>query len=157
MLQGVENMNITDAKNWLLSKESMSPKKLQKMLYYCYAWGLVLLNENPDELENKIFDAEFEAWVHGPVHRGTYFEHREYGYQEIPKVNDFNLEFSVDELDVLNQVYEVYGGYSANELESITHQEQPWLEKREGLEAYEGTDRVISDETIFRYYVKQLT
>lgn len=149
-------MKIEEARDWLLSKEAMTPKKLQKMLYYCYAWGLVFLNEEADALEHKLFEADFEAWVHGPVHRETYIQYKQYGFLKIPQVDTHDFSFSEEELDVLNQVYDVYGCYSANELESMTHQEEPWLEQRKGLEEYEGTDRVISDESMFCYYVKQL-
>lgn len=30
-------MSLTDAASWFLSKQSMSPKKLQKLLYYAYS------------------------------------------------------------------------------------------------------------------------
>ena len=49
--------------DFFLSKESMSPKKLQKMLYYAYAWTLALLNEDEDHLENKLFDGKFGYMV----------------------------------------------------------------------------------------------
>ena len=32
----------------------------------------------------------------------------------------------------LDQVYEVYGGYDADQLESITHAEEPWTKARNG-------------------------
>ncbi|EGE9348465.1 hypothetical protein IBL91_003145, partial [Listeria monocytogenes] len=53
--------------DWFLCRKAMTPKKLQKMLYYAYAWTLTLTNDNPDDLKNKLFPEKFEAWVHGPV------------------------------------------------------------------------------------------
>ncbi|MDT2240776.1 DUF4065 domain-containing protein [Paenibacillus larvae] len=35
--------------------------------------------------EKKLFDDNFEAWVHGPVNPQLYTEYREYGWQEIPQ------------------------------------------------------------------------
>lgn len=31
--------------NWFLTKESMTPKKVQKLVYYAYSWYLTLMNE----------------------------------------------------------------------------------------------------------------
>ncbi|WFQ91019.1 hypothetical protein MFERI13461_00453 [Mycoplasma feriruminatoris] len=34
-----------DISDWFLSKESMTPKKLQKLTYYAEAWALALFNQ----------------------------------------------------------------------------------------------------------------
>ncbi|MFP7202228.1 DUF4065 domain-containing protein [Lysinibacillus halotolerans] len=137
---------------WLLSKDSMTPKKLQKMLYYCYSWTLALLNENADNIEVRLFEEKFEAWVHGPVVRNVYYKHRENGYNPIPMIDEEVIIDNPEVLDILEQVYDVYGGYNGNELESISHQETPWINAREGLQPYEATEREISDRDIFEYY-----
>lgn len=142
--------------DWLLTKSEMSPKKLQKMLYYSYTWVLTLMNEREDKLENELFDEEFEAWVHGPVIPIIYNKYRPYGYQDIPKVTkEIEIE-DEDIVDILEQVYETYGGYTGNQLESISHQEDPWIEAREGKEPYEACNEVISKETIFNYYIQRV-
>lgn len=41
---------VFDVADWFLGKDSMSPKKLQKLVYYAYAWVLTLMNENEDDL-----------------------------------------------------------------------------------------------------------
>ena len=53
--------------DFFLSKEAMSPKKLQKLVYFAYAWTVALLNESADDLHFRLFDAQIEAWIHGPV------------------------------------------------------------------------------------------
>lgn len=138
--------------NWLLSKNTMTPKKLQKMLYYCYAWTLALLNDNPNEIRVRLFDEKFEAWVYGPVIRKVYNKFKDYDYNYIPMIDEEVIINNPDVLDILEQVYQVYGGYNGNELESISHQERPWLNARVGLQPYEATDRVISDRDIFEFY-----
>ena len=40
--------------NWFLQKEAMSPKKLQKLVYYAYAWNLIVNHL-------KLFDEPFKA------------------------------------------------------------------------------------------------
>ena len=43
--------------DWFLSKGEgkISPKKLQKLVYYAYAWTLTLLNDSAEKLTNKLF------------------------------------------------------------------------------------------------------
>ena len=55
---------IDDVVNFFMSKSAMSPKKLQKLLYYAYGWTLALLNESVDEIHNKWFDDPIESWIH---------------------------------------------------------------------------------------------
>jgi len=82
---------------------------------------LALLNENAEELQYHLFNEPIEAWVHGPVIPDLYQKYTEYGWTDIPKDNP-SFNFSSDELDILNQVWDAYGFFSANELENISHQ-----------------------------------
>ncbi|MFT8837561.1 Panacea domain-containing protein [Liquorilactobacillus satsumensis] len=144
--------------NWFLSSSSMSPKKLQKMLYYAYAWVLTLTNDNKDNLDNRLFDDDrFEAWVHGPVLPNIYQEFKIFGYEEIParKAND-SVGFTPDIEGILKQVQEVYGGYTADELESITHQEAPWKNARNGYSPIELCQKEISDRDIYDCYIQRV-
>lgn len=143
--------------NWFLAKgnKDISPKKLQKLVYYAYAWTLTLTNESSDDLKNKLFeDGKFEAWIHGPVIRRLYAKYANYGFEDIPEKPE-KPKFSKDVEDILNQVWEVYGGYSADQLESITHQEEPWQKARKGYSPLENCDNFISDEDIFNYYIQR--
>lgn len=141
---------------WFLSKESMSPKKIQKLVYYAYSWYLTLMNDSVEYLNNKLFDEEIKAWVHGPVVNSIYQEYRDYKFNEVPKQEIDENEFDEDTLDVLNQVWDVYGQYNANELESITHQEEPWISARGGLSPLENGYDSIDDRIIFEYYLGQM-
>ena len=79
--------NIAD---FFLSKESISPKKLQKLVYYSYAWSIALLNDSPENIQFKLFESDVEAWVHGPVVPELYRKYKDFGWQEIPQVKDFD-------------------------------------------------------------------
>lgn len=140
--------------NWFLSKKSMSPKKLQKMLYYAQSWTITLENEKADDIKNKLFKENFEAWVHGPVIPSVYHEYKKYGYTNIPQIED-TIEFDEDIENILLQVFDVYGGYNGNELENITHQEEPWQKARKGFSSLELCQNVISEKEMFKYYMKQ--
>lgn len=142
---------------WFLSKSSMSPKKLQKILYYAYSWVLTLMNDESTNLQNRLFDDKFEAWVHGPVIRSIYVKYADRGYHDITDYEGKELpSVSADIKDILEQVNEVYDGYTADELESITHQEAPWKKARVGLSALDSSDKVISDVDIFNCYIKRV-
>ena len=81
---------VFDVANWFLSKESMTPKKLQKLVYYAYSWYLTLVNESKDDLTAKLFTSRLEAWVHGPVFPELYQKYK--GYSSIDEVRDMNID-----------------------------------------------------------------
>ncbi|EAG2314581.1 TPA_asm: DUF4065 domain-containing protein [Listeria monocytogenes] len=146
-----------DLANWFLAKESMTPKKLQKMLYYAYAWTLTLTNEKEDDLSNKLFPEKFEAWVHGPVIPEIYQEYKEYGYSNIPKCES---EINIDNKDIesiLDQIMLVYGKFDGNQLESITHQEEPWISARIGYGPLDTCNKVIDDVIMYNTYIKRVS
>ena len=149
-------MKALDIANWFLSKESMSPKKIQKLVYYAYSWYLTLMNDSEEELTNKLFTEDIKAWVHGPVVYSIYREFKDYGYNEISQKTVDESIYTDDMLDVLNQVWDVYGGYSANELESITHQEDPWIKARGELSPLQNGYENLDDRVIFTYYLSQM-
>lgn len=134
---------------------NISPKKLQKLVYYAYAWTLTLLNDSADHLDAKLFDEPIEAWVHGPAIHGLYSKYSLYGYNSID-VKPEQPSFTEDVEDVLEQVWHVYGKYSADELESLTHQEDPWKNARKGLSPLASTNVAIDDKDIFNYYIKRV-
>lgn len=57
--------------------------------------------------------------------------------------------------DILKQVWEEYGRYTSDELESITHQEKPWQEARKNVSPLDASSAPINDQTIFDYYIMQ--
>lgn len=69
---------------------------------------------------------------------------------------DNSAKFDKDTLDTLNQVWEVYGKFNGNELESITHQEKPWIEARKGLLPLDRSSTTIDNRIIFEYYFNRL-
>lgn len=101
----------------------MTPLKLQKMVFYADAWYMAL-NEGAELVSDR-----FEAWVHGPVARDLYARFADYKWQpiieavECPTLPDNVVEH-------LEEIYQVFGGFSAYELEQMTHQEEPWLQAR---------------------------
>lgn len=148
---------VQNVANWFLNRiPNITNKKLQKLVYYAYSWYLVLNNEEVDKLELKFFENKFEAWVHGAVYPELYAEYKTYGSRVIPKYEGELVNFSEDELDVLNQVLDVYGGYTGNQLESICHQESPWKIARGSSKSFEPSNEPIKDVEIFKCYSARL-
>lgn len=156
-VKGDEYMyTIDNVAGFFLAKDSMSPKKLQKLAYYSYAWTIALLNDDIDDIHFRLFTNKIEAWIHGPVVPDLYQKYKNYGWHDIPKVDYFDTRiFTSEVLDVLEQVWETYGSLTGNQLEMISHQEKPWIEARNGVPAYAASSTPISDKEMFIFYNEQ--
>lgn len=122
----------------------MTAIKLQKLVYYSYAWHLVWDEE-------RLFEGSIEAWANGPVVRELYRGHRgQFMVSDWPKGDPSTLSDS--ERETVSSVLAFYGDKSAAWLSELTHKERPWLEAREGLAPGERGDRAISDATMAEYY-----
>lgn len=123
--------------------------KLQKLLYYAQVWYLTL-----GKTGAPLFDAEFEAWVHGPVVPSVFRRFKDYRWKPITEpvkaLDDERLRGYLDE--VLNK----YGSLDARQLEHLTHQEEPWKEARKGFAPDESSSEVITHESIKRFYATQI-
>jgi uncharacterized phage-associated protein len=137
-------LSIESLANVILSMcDEVSNKKLQKLAYYVYAWYMTLCG-------GKIANMEFEAWEHGPVCRKLYNKYRCYGWNIIPPYKGFVLA-NDEKIKFIQGVLNVYGCYSADELENMTHDELPWIEARNMC----MMNAVISDTAMKMYYSRQ--
>ncbi|MCP3807110.1 DUF4065 domain-containing protein [Paenibacillus sp. Lou8.1] len=119
--------------------------KLQKLCYYAQAWSLVLNNNN------RLFNGEFQAWVHGPVNPELFRKYKDYGWDPIDcTYNEPALDKS--EKRIMTEVWGVYGSYDAKFLEALTHNEEPWKEARKGLPDDAYSKQTINEDTMRRYY-----
>lgn len=139
---------IFDVAAYLLSKESMNNKKLQKLCFYVKSWGLALF-------DRPVFANHFEAWVHGPVCPELYFAYREWGSLNIPQFENVD-QIILKETDrkLIDAVYSSYGRFSGDELEEMTHSEEPWKNARGFLSPLEyGRNQI--DEELMGNFLKQ--
>ena len=96
--------------------------KLQKLLYYAQGFHLALFGK-------PLFSERIEAWQYGPVVPEIYRFYKQYGSNSLPQPDNFNIdEYDEETQELLNEVYEVYGQYTAPTLMRFTHQEIPWKE-----------------------------
>ncbi|MDL2261548.1 DUF4065 domain-containing protein [Methanimicrococcus sp. OttesenSCG-928-J09] len=139
--------NITDVANWFLTKDSIQHKKLQKLCYYAVAWHYTLLDAPICQND------EFQAWVHGPVNRILFDKYKNKKWLPISKIHAAEvLEFDEYSEEVLDFVWESYGDSSADRLERITHNEEPWINARGMLRPKEKSENVISTDDMKRFY-----
>lgn len=128
--------------------ESITNLKLQKLVYYAQAWYLANFGE-------PLFDADFQAWVHGPVIPDLYQAYKALGFSPINvdiKLEDVKKEISEDLIEFLNEVAKVYMPFGAYQLELMTHKEEPWIEARGDCEPDERCERVITKESMEKFY-----
>lgn len=138
--------------------DTVSHKKLQKLIYYVDAWHLV-------HFEASIVNENFEAWVHGPVVRELYHELKEFGFNNLKVVNDEldtvdeEIEAIIaknginsDQIGLIESVLNKYGSLSSLELELLTHNEAPWIEGRDGFAPHQVCTNVISKQRMRDFY-----
>ena len=115
----------------------MSHLKLQKLLFYTDALHLAFFDE-------EVITDSFEAWLHGPVSRKVYNTIRDFSilYNEIKyenkneeKTPDIILkeELTEEQIDLIDEVLAEYSKLNHLQLETLSHQEKPWLEARKGF------------------------
>lgn len=141
------------ARFFLYKVDEMTQKKLHKMLFFAYAWYLY---ENNDEgnIENRLFTPKnpqygFQAWVHGPVYRELYPVYANFGFKPINVLEFDESIFDDDDLNLLNQIVDVYGKMSAYELEEETHKYYSWQNARKGYGPYEACKVLLDDNDIY--------
>lgn len=154
-----EQVNATQIAEWLIwfaheHGDEITNLKLQKQLYYVQAWHLALK-------DRPLFDAQFQAWIHGPVISWLYGNYKKYGSGPIPfsgpaaVAEDDCLpepQLSSDVRDHLMEVMGAYGDLSAWQLERLTHSEAPWIEARQGLPPDAACQNVISNARMQQFY-----
>lgn len=149
----MNKITVFDIANYFLSKDNLTPKKLQKLVYYAYAWFIALNNEDVNEVANVLFDEQPEAWIHGPVFPSLYDKYKGYNWNEIQKIdNDSCFNINDDLKAFLNDVWIKFGKFSADQLEYMTHQEEPWAKARKNISSTMRSNEKISKEDIFNYY-----
>lgn len=132
----------------MLSFDSMSNKKIQKICYYVYSWYLAIYG-------SQLAPFQFEAWVHGPVSRELYHFYKSYGWNNIPQFHGLVMVDN-ETAAFAQKVWTMYGHYSADELEEMTHQELPWIMARTGCRYYESSDALIQDGDIIHYFSNRI-
>ena len=166
-------MNIVDIKDYaayigitmLMKGLTVSPLKLQKILYYEQAWHMVAFGRS-----NQLFAVAPQAWVNGPVYPEIYHIYKDMvpGMCDHLQYENFNCSaetaaekeselmakmlLTEEEVALADRVIMLYGSRTQNQLILLTHSEKPWSEMREGLMPYDYSEKEISLDTMHDYY-----
>ncbi len=121
----------------------ISNLKLQKLVYYAQGFYLALNDE-------VLFPEDIEAWTHGPVVPVLYHIYKEYNSGAIPSPTDVDFSvYSQDTKDFLDEIYSVFGQFSAWKLRNMTHEEPPWRDVAENA-------GIISHFSMKEYFLTQI-
>lgn len=131
--------------------EILTRKKLELLLYYAYCWYTVINADKISQIKkSRLFETKFEAGVNGPT---------------IPNFDDIMLQqlfvdtqhqLNYDEIDILDQVLNIYGNLSEHQLIKRTQSEKPWIEARGNAKCLDKCHNVLNDKTIYKYYISKL-
>ena len=141
--------DVLEIANKIIAKPSKSEfeglicnMKLQKMLYYMQGFHLAYF-------DTPLFNEDIEAWMYGPVVPSVYEYFKSYGNSGITYDKDV-IMLSKEEETLFNEVYRVYGDYSAIGLMNLTHSETPWKSVPTGVGS------IIDKEIMKSYFKKRL-
>ncbi|KAA6316016.1 hypothetical protein EZS27_033616 [termite gut metagenome] len=122
--------------------EPISNLKLQKLLYYMQGFHIACFGE-------PLFDEDIEAWLYGPVVPCIYEQFKSNGNKGI-EYSGGVITLSGKEEALFNEVYRVYGAYSAIGLMNMTHEEMPWKSTET------GQGNIISKDKLRIFFKKRL-
>lgn len=128
---------------------SMTPMKLIKLVYFCYAWYLTIYGK-------KLFSERIEAWKHGPVVPSIYHEFKRFGnspiegYSVLLNQENNDIVYPVvdkdddDTFKILDIVWNLYKDKDGWQLREITHEKNsPWTYAFE-----QGQNTLLEDKKI---------
>ncbi|MGM3308680.1 Panacea domain-containing protein [Anabaena sp. WFMT] len=105
----------------------MTNMKVQKLLYYSQSLHLAMYDE-------PLFEEEIQAWRYGPVCPPAYKLYSEFEAKQLPiPSQELLLQIPDDKKQLLEEVWQYFGGYHAYRLSNMTHLEFPWKKARKGL------------------------
>lgn len=130
--------------------------KLHKLMFYVQAWHLAFGR-------GQFFPGRFQAWVHGPVSRDLYDRYKDtktmYSSVDFADIRqDFNPNGDLSDYDRahIDSILEVYADLTGDQLEEMTHREDPWIEARAGVPASSRSENLISETTMAKFYAARL-
>jgi len=123
----------------------ISNLKVQKLLYYVQGFHLAI-HKQP------LFNEDIYAWMYGPVVPEVYHHFKKYGSGHI-EIDDEDFEkyydeFSDTEKELICDVWDSYGQYSAYRLMEFTHSEPPFQATK--------LKHVITHDKLLAYFITQI-
>ncbi|MDB5163934.1 MAG: putative phage-associated protein [Candidatus Saccharibacteria bacterium] len=123
------------------SGEVLTNLKIQKLVYYAQGFHLAMFDK-------PLFNDPIVAWEHGPVVEDLYHKLKEHKSSPVMIAGAINKDISTEQIELLVEVYDVYGQFSAWKLRDMTHNETPWATTPKGY--------VITHAKLKTYFKNQL-
>lgn len=121
--------------------------KLQKLVFYSQAWHLAFTG-------SPLFPETIQAWARGPVVPELHRQHRrQYEVSNWPSGQPERLDDT--ERHTVRWVVDKYGGFSAEALSRMTHQEVPWIVARGLVGEGEKSSAPIAHDQMRAFYARQ--
>lgn len=125
-------MNALEVAEYLIQKAAnpaskgkakiLTPLKLQKILYFAQGWYLA-------NTSKPLFREKIWAWKYGPVVKEVYNEYKRYGDKNLANAATQSTSQPIQEKrDFLDNLWDKYGGETAEDLVTATHNSDPWLD-----------------------------
>lgn len=139
--------------NYIVTQlEEVTPLALEKLLAFSEGVNYALNGTH-------MIEEECQAWQHGPVYPVVYNKYKKFGYKPIDngihsRHGCMLSKVSKEELKAVDMVLNTFGLYSPKTLETISHKQTPWIEKRAGYSEKEAGHEVIDEEAIKTYYIE---
>src|SRR5260364_225809 len=106
-------VSVFDVANYFLTLveeevgDALSNLKLQKLVYYAQGFHRAFFSHT-------LFARQIAAWTPGQVIPALYHAYKQSGAGALPRPVDFDLDiFDRETCELLDEVYQVYGQYSA--------------------------------------------
>ncbi|KUO64121.1 MAG: hypothetical protein APF84_08410 [Gracilibacter sp. BRH_c7a] len=111
--------------NAMLTFDSISRPKLQKLCYYAYAWYITFFGE-------RLVSQLFMAGEQGPICLELEAKYQEFEQEPIPKIGKKLSEIipDVELREFLKAIYDAHGELTDEQLETMACMEDPWINAR---------------------------
>lgn len=145
--RAVANLFLSWAREGKRRRQPFTPIEIIKLVYIAHGWCLA-------KLDKPLVFEQVEAWEYGPVIRSLYDAFKQFGRWPVEEDAEYEAyegrsgpvqeNIGGEYIEVLEEVYDKYSGYSGFELANLTHDDpsSPWNRARE-----DGS-RVISGDSI---------
>ena len=127
--------------------------KLLKLLYYAEGCSLALDR-------GSLFDEPILAWEHGPVVESVWRAYNQNPFKlKLKKADLRSIEMindNAEDKNLLEEVFDVFGQYSAWALREKTHKETPWIETTKNGKILNGViERDLIKDYFKNHYIEE--
>ena len=152
-LHEIKESKINQIVNYIIIRVGeVTPLALEKLLAFAVGVNYALNRTS-------LIDDECQAWQHGYVFPNIYYKYKKDGYKPIDSgirsTHGVMLsKLNENEIKAIDLVVSTFGLYSPRTLEFISHNQAPWIEKRNGYRDNEPSTDAINYESMKDYYIK---